>query len=81
MREIIDSILELEKHEGNGAVVEISDLLVVKIVKELEALRELENAAREYWNRYNSDCENSELIKAENRLEFLLTKVDEARQG
>ena len=26
MREIIDRILELEKHEGNGAVVEISDI-------------------------------------------------------
>jgi hypothetical protein len=47
----------------------------------MKALEEVAEAAREYWNKYNSDCENSELIKAENRLEFLLTKVNEARQG
>lgn len=43
----------------------------------MKALEDCADAAREYWSRYNSDCENREMIKAEKRLESLLTNLDE----
>lgn len=68
MREIIDRILELEKHEGNGAVVEISD--IKPLLLRMKALEDVVDKARRY-------VESEDFQDIEN-LANILKKLDES---